>query len=91
MFFVRKGLGVSYLKGLLDGFTLSFSAKGRQHKVRFRVTRLGNYLWIQGQLWLNMIRRLKGREELSSCAFGNLIVKYLQKVAENDKGQSEIF
>ena len=60
LFFLRKGLGTSYLKGLLDGFTLSFSAKGRQHKVRFRVTRLGNYLWIQGQLWLNMIRRLKG-------------------------------
>ena len=58
LFFLKKGLGADYIKGIGKGFKLSFSEKGREHKVRFSWKHLGNYAVIQLQLWANMFRRL---------------------------------
>ena len=57
LFFVKKGLGIVYLRGLMRGIRLSFSREGRKHKVPFRPAHLGNYVRIQLQLWANLIRR----------------------------------
>ncbi len=57
-FFAVKGLGGVYLSGLAEGIKLSCSGEGHRHKVRFSLRNLKNYIWIQGQLWINMVRRL---------------------------------
>lgn len=58
LFFLKKGLGADYMKGLGKGFRLAFSGKGREHKVKFSMKHFGNYVIIQLQLWANMFRRL---------------------------------
>ena len=60
LFFVLKGFGGTYCKGLWKGIRLSFSAAGRTHKVRFQWKHTVNYLVIQWYLWWNMIRRFIG-------------------------------
>lgn len=59
LFFCCKGMGRLYLKGLADGFKKLFSREGRSRKTVFRFSRLGSYLSIQGQLYLNLVRILK--------------------------------
>ncbi len=59
LFFCRKGMGKTYLQGLGKGFGKLFSKEGRERKVRFRFRFLGNYMAIQGQLYLNVLRILK--------------------------------
>lgn len=58
VFFLKKGLGTDYLKGLQKGFRLSFSKEGKSHKVPFSIKHIGSYGKIQLQLWGNMFRRL---------------------------------
>ena len=58
LFFSFKGYGATYLRGLAQGFKLCFSEKGKSHKVRFKLTNLANYIVIQLELWVNIIRRL---------------------------------
>ena len=58
LFFTRKGLGVVYVKGILKGFALCLSREGRKNRVKFAWKNFKNYCWIQGQLWINMIRRV---------------------------------
>lgn len=58
LFFSLKGMGGVYLKGIGKGFALSCSKEGRKNKVKFQIKNLKNYCWIQGQLWLNMARRI---------------------------------
>lgn len=60
LFFTIKGMGGVYLKGVGKGIRLSCSPKGRQNKVKFCVKNLKNYVWIQLQLWLNILRRIQG-------------------------------
>ena len=57
LFFIKKGLGMTYLKGVAKGFKLSFSGEGRRKKVPFRFKNLKNYLFIQLELWFGMVRR----------------------------------
>lgn len=57
LFFTKKGLGMVYLTGLKKGFCLSFSKEGRRKKIPFRLKNLKNYLYIQWELWIGMIRR----------------------------------
>ena len=59
LFFVGKGMGGLYLKGLVEGAKKLFSQSGRRHRIPFRFRNLGSYLAIQGQLWLNLVRFLK--------------------------------
>lgn len=59
VFFTCRGMGKLYLKGLAAGFKKLLSEEGRRAKVPFRFENLGNYLAIQGQLYLNILRFLK--------------------------------
>lgn len=54
LFFMRKGLGRDYLKGLCRGAALCVSEEGRSHKVRFRKKNIRNYMMIQLELWRNI-------------------------------------
>lgn len=54
VFFMKKGLGRTYLKGLYRGVTLCLSTEGRANKVRFRKDLLYNYIVIQLELWRNI-------------------------------------
>ncbi|MBR6478090.1 MAG: glycosyltransferase family 2 protein [Lachnospiraceae bacterium] len=54
LFFVRKKMGLLYLKGLLDGIRLSFSAEGRRCKVPFKWKHVLNYLWVEWRLFRNL-------------------------------------
>lgn len=56
LFFTAKGLGGIYLKGIGQGILLACSKRGREAKVRFRMTHFCNYLVIQLELWRNLFR-----------------------------------
>ena len=58
LFFLLKGYGKVYLKGLLDGFKLYFSKEGHKNKVRFKLSNLKNYFIIEIELLVNILRRL---------------------------------
>lgn len=60
LFFLKKGMGKLYLKGLMDGFRLFFSKKGHNNKVKFQWKHMRFYIQIQFELWLNIIRRVFG-------------------------------
>lgn len=60
LFFVRKGLGGTYLKGLMRGFRIYYREGGRKMHVPFRLKNTGNYLLIQWDLWVNICRRFRG-------------------------------
>lgn len=55
-YFILKGLGGSYLQGLMAGAKLCRGKEGRGHKVKFQTKYLRNYAWIQGQLWANIFK-----------------------------------
>jgi len=58
LFFVRKKMGLLYLKGLKEGFAKCAGAENRKYKVPFKWAHFGNYVSIQIQLWINIFRRL---------------------------------
>lgn len=53
LFFIPKGLGMIYLKGLLEGIRKCSTEEGRRKKVRYREENFSNYLKIQLELWKN--------------------------------------
>lgn len=57
LFFFKKGLGMTYVKGLGAGIKLSLSKEGRNNKVKFSFKHFGNYCRIQWQLWKGMVLR----------------------------------
>ncbi len=57
LFFVRKKMGKTYIRGVVKGLKLSFLGEGRKRKVAFKWKNLPNYFWIQGQLWVCLVRR----------------------------------
>lgn len=59
-FFIRKGFGGIYLKGLLRGFRIYYKEGGRKKHVPFCLKNAGNYLLIQWELWINTVRRFFG-------------------------------
>ena len=59
LFFCRKGMGLLYLRGLADGMKKLASGGGRRRRIAFKKEHLRNYLAIQGQLYVNLIRILK--------------------------------
>lgn len=61
LFFMSKGLGKDYVRGLGRGLRLCASQEGRRNKVRFRRENLGNYIVIQLELWRNICYRLCSR------------------------------
>jgi hypothetical protein len=54
LFFVQKGMGTEYLKGILAGMSRASTCK----KVTYRAFHLPHYLKIQLELWANCIRLL---------------------------------
>jgi len=60
LFFAKKGFGVTYMKGIFKGFRMCFGKAARTHKVRVKGANVGNYLKIQGLLWINTVRRMIG-------------------------------
>lgn len=56
LFFVRKGFGKEYLRGLLAGVKLAREGE----KVPFQKRHLKHYVRIQAELWWNILRRIQG-------------------------------
>ena len=56
LFFCKKGMGMIYMKGLINGFKKSFANSGHERK---QPGKLGNCLAIQWQLYINVLRILK--------------------------------
>lgn len=57
LFFTLKGMGGHYVGGCVKGLKRCFSLQAKEKKVRFTGKHLGNYIRIQWQLWLNLLRR----------------------------------
>ena len=57
LFFVKKGMGFQYLRGLFDGLRLSLHADGRKRKVPFRMKNLKHYFRIEFELIFGILRR----------------------------------
>ena len=60
LFFIKKGLGHTYKKGIQEGIKLCVSEEGRRKKIPFSRKRFQNYIRIQWKLWLNIVRRFIG-------------------------------
>lgn len=60
LFFVKKGLGNTYRKGIWKGIKLSFSEEGKKNKIKFSFGNLPYYMRIQWKLWFNIVRRFMG-------------------------------
>lgn len=54
VFFMRKGFGKTYVRGLRKGLHMSINSK----KVKFKTKNFANYVSIQLELWINIIRKL---------------------------------
>lgn len=54
IFFLRKGFGKQYLSGLVQGVKMS----KRENKVVYQRENLRNYVKIQCELWINVVRRM---------------------------------
>ncbi len=52
LFFLRKGFGKIYAKGLWEGIRFSFTEKAKSQKIKFRIGNLSYYFRIQIELWL---------------------------------------
>jgi len=53
MFFLKKGMGILYVKGLFTGLARCFSKEGKMNKVPYRWRHLKNYLVIQWEMYVN--------------------------------------
>ena len=58
LFFMKKGFGATYAKGIRAGICLSASKEGRARKVPFAGRNLLHYCSLQLQLWVNLFRRV---------------------------------
>ena len=58
LFFLKKGLGKSWWKGLVKGIGLCRSPEGKKRRVRFDSERLPAYVRIQWELWRNIWYRV---------------------------------
>ena len=58
LFFIKKGFGATYAKGIWSGIRMSASKEGRTHKVSFAWRNLLHYCSLQLQLWINLFRRV---------------------------------
>ena len=60
LFFIKKGLGHTYRKGIMKGFQLCGSEEGKNKKIPFIWKHFPNYIRIQWKLWINIVRRFIG-------------------------------
>ena len=59
LFYMKKGLGKSWQKGLARGLRLCMDEAGRQKRIRFSMRRLPAYVRIQWELWRNIWYRFR--------------------------------
>lgn len=59
LFFIRKGLGRNWFRGMVKGFYLCASREGQKRRVRFDKRRLPVYVRIQWELWRNIWYRFR--------------------------------
>ncbi len=57
IFFIIKGYGGTYIKGIFRGISMGYDREGRAKRVRFKLRNLGSYASIQIKLWVNILRR----------------------------------
>lgn len=57
LFYTTKGLGKAYFEGLMDGFILVISPKGRKNRVDFTKLKKGSSIKMEMQLIKNTLRR----------------------------------
>ena len=53
-FFIRKKMGMLYVKGYLAGIARCFTREGRKHKVKFKMKHFGNYFKLEISLILGI-------------------------------------
>jgi len=53
-FFIRKKMGMLYVKGYLAGIARCFTVEGRKHKVKFKMKHFGNYFKLEISLILGI-------------------------------------
>lgn len=58
LFFVRKGLGGNYVRGVFSGIKRNYSKEAKKHKVKFQLSHLKCYVGIQWELWKNIFLRI---------------------------------
>ena len=58
LFFILKGYGKTYAKGLLEGIRLCTTEQAQKRRIRFKTENFGNYIKIQLELWINIFRRI---------------------------------
>lgn len=56
LYFVKKGFGKEYISGIMNGCSICT----RDKKVPFKAKNTVNYIRIQLELWLNVLRRIAG-------------------------------
>lgn len=56
LFFLKKGFGLEYIRGLMAGVRLAKKGK----RVPYQKCHLANYVRIQFELWVNIFRRMAG-------------------------------
>jgi hypothetical protein len=56
LFFIKKGMGKDYIKGLIDGFKLSNSSEGKKHRLKFGLKSFPRCVYVQFLLWINMFK-----------------------------------
>ena len=61
VFFASKGYGKEYLAGIKNGFSICRKPENKAKKIRFCWKRLGTYLVIEWELFLNVFRRFLDR------------------------------
>lgn len=58
LFFICKGMGITYIRGLYRGFRKLWSREGINAHVRFKLSHFCNYFRIQWWLWKSLVIRL---------------------------------
>ena len=59
-FFILKGMGITYIKGLGRGIKMCLDKEGRRAHVPFKFRNFGNYVYIQIELWWNIVLKFIG-------------------------------
>ncbi len=57
LFFIKKGYGKTYCKGIVNGLVFCTKPEAKSHKIPFSLRNFKNYVRIQKCLWVNMFLR----------------------------------
>ncbi len=54
LFFIRKKMGKTYIKGICNGILFSFNKSAKEKKIPFSIDHIRSYIFIQMELWFNI-------------------------------------